>query len=177
MKRAVTLIVIMVGMLFFQSAFAQIPGMKFQAAEGALEVLTESGDVQPQAVLATGLKISPLQAFTTRTSDQVPYAWWDLDAIPSQEYYLRALFTATGSGTYYARIKVTDVKTGYSIYFPKEGPYAISAGYYTLTSTPISAEPLSGVNPLLPRPIKLTYQFKVVGTTVWKGVSTLVWYY
>jgi hypothetical protein len=101
-----------------------------------------------------------------------------LNAIPSEEYYLRALFTVTGSGTYYTRIRVTDVKTGYSIAFPMEGPYAAAGGVVNAqTSTALSAEPLSGVNPKLPRKIKLTYQFKVVGVPGWKGVSTLVWYY
>jgi hypothetical protein len=147
MKRTMILVVVMSVLLFSQLAFAQT------------------------------LKINPLQAYTTHTYDEVPYAWWQLNAIPSQEYYLRALFTATNSGTYYTRIKVTDVKTGYFIRFPKEGPFSTSTGFWMQTSTPISAEPLSGVDPRLPRRIKLTYEFKVVGTTTWQGVSTLLWYY
>ena len=165
MRRAMTLIVVMSVLLFSQLAFAQL---QFRVGE---PVVTEVGEVQDQAVAAAVFKIVPLQAFTIRISDQLPWAWWLLD----EEFLFRALFTASGSGTYYTRIKVTDVKTGVFFRFPKEGPYSISAGTLTQTSTPLSVGPLSGVPTPLPRQFILTYEFKV-GTT-WKGVSTKIWLY
>lgn len=167
MKRAMTLIVVMAVLLFSQLALAEV---EFQVGE---PVLTEVGEVQDQgvAVAAAVFKIVPLQAFTIRISDQLPWAWWLLD----EEFLFRALFTARGSGTYYTRIKVTDVPTGQSIRFPKEGPYVTSGGTLTQTSTPLSVGPLPGVPTPLPRQFILTYEFKV-GTT-WKGVSTKIWLY
>jgi hypothetical protein len=162
-----TLIVLMVAILFSQSALAQV---EFRAGE---PVLSEVGEVQDQGVAAVaGLKIFPLQAFTIRISDELPWAWWLLD----EEFVLRALFTVRGTGTYYTRIKVTDVKTGLFIRFPKEGPYTATGGVVNAqTSTPLSVGPLSGVPVRLPRQFILTYEFKV-GTT-WKGVSTKMWLY
>lgn len=165
MKRAMTLIAVMAVLLFSQLALAEV---EFRVGE---PVLTEVGQVQDQAVAAAVFKIVPLQAFTIRISDQSPWAWWLLD----EEFLFRALFTASGSGTYYTRIKVTDVPTGLSIRFPKEGPYSTSGGTLTQTSTPLSVGPLPGVPTPLPRQFILTYEFKV-GTT-WKGVSTKIWLY
>ena len=162
MKRAMTLIVVMVAILFSQSALAQV---EFQVGE---PVLTEVGKLPDQAEAAAVFKIIPLQAFTIGISDQSPWAWWLLD----EEFLFRALFTASGSGTYYTRIKVTDVKTGLFIRFPKEGPYSTTGGTLTQTSTPLSVGPLPGVPTPLPRQFILTYEFKV-GTT-WKGVSTKI---
>jgi hypothetical protein len=166
MKRAMALVVVMAVLVFSQLALAQL---QFRIGE---PVLTEVGEVQDQAAAAAaGFKITPLQAFTVRTSDGYPQASWQFN----EEYYFRALFVASGTGTYYTRIKVTDVPTGQSIRFPKEGPYVTSGGTLTQTSTTLSVGPLSGVPTPLPRQFILTYEFKV-GTT-WKGVSTKIWLY
>ena len=129
-----------------------------------------------QLAFAQTFKITPLQAYTTPTNSETPHAWWQFN----EEYYLRALFTVRGTGSYYARIKVTDVKTGYFIRLPKEGPFMATDGaeQVPLTSGALSAEPLSGVDPELPRQLMLTYEFREIrpGAT-WKGVSTKVWYY
>jgi len=168
MKRVMTLIVVMVAILFSQPAFAQ---MEFQVSE---PVLTEVGEVQDQGVAgvaAAGFKVIPLQAFTARLSDSLPWAWWQL----GEEYWFSGLFTVSGTGTYYIRIKVTDVKTGLSARFPKMGPYNASGGLAYSISSQLSASALPGVPVQLPRPLILTYEFKV--GTIWKAVSTKVWYY
>jgi hypothetical protein len=128
-----------------------------------------------QLAFAQTFKITPLQAYTTPTNSEAPQASWQL----GQEYYLKALFSVRGNGSYYARIKVTDVKTGYSGRFPKEGPFVATDGAVQAphTSGALSADLLPGVDPRLPRPLMLTYEFKEIkpGAT-WK-VSTKVWYY
>ena len=166
MKRVLTLIVVMSVFLFSQLALAQL---QFRIGE---PVLTEVGEVQDQAAAAAaGVKITPLQAFTARISDGYPVASWQL----LEEYYFRALFVVSGTGSYYTRIKVTDVKTGLSGRFPRTGPYFVSSGVMYEIQSLLSAEPLEGVPVQLPRQLILTYEFKVGAT--WKGVSTKVWYY
>ena len=165
MKRVMTLIVAMAAILFSQSALAQ---MEFQVGE---PVLTEVAEVQDQEVAAAGFKIFPLQAFTIRISDQSPWAWWQLE----EEYRFRALFAVSGTGTYYTRIMVTDVKTGLSGRFPKTGPYDASGGLVYQIDSLLSASAIPGVPVQLPRQLILTYEFKVGAT--WKAVSTKVWYY
>jgi len=129
-----------------------------------------------QLAFAQTFKITLLQAYTTPTNSEVPQASWQL----GQEYFLRALYSVRGTGNYYARIKVTDVKTGYFARFPKQGPFVATDGAVQVphTSGALSADPLSGVDPKLPRQLMLTYEFKEIkpGAT-WKGVSTKVWYY
>ena len=162
MKRIMILIVAMVAILFSQSALAQI---RFHVGE---PVITKVDEVQNEGVAAAAFKIIPLQAYTVN-SGGTPWAWWHLN----EEFNLRALFTVYGSGTYYTRIKVTDVKTGLFFRYPKEGPYNASEGVVkVITSTPIAAE---GDPSFLPRQFIFTYEFKV-GTT-WKGVSTKVLFY
>ena len=113
------LVAVMSVLLFSQLAFAQL---QFRIGE---PVLTEVGEVQDQAAAAAAtFKITPLQAYTTRTYSGAPQASWQL----GRNITLRALFAVRGTGSYYARIKVTDVKTGYSGRFPKEGPYVATGG-------------------------------------------------
>jgi len=158
MKRVMSLIVVMVAILFSQSALAQI---EFQVSE---PVLTKVGEVQQQGVGAGGFKIVPLQAFTVPAGQVGPQAWWALD----EEHWFRALFTVYGTGTYYTRVKVTDVKTGQFVRFPKTGPSNVSDGEWAIHSVlSVSGNPL-----YLPRQFILTYEFKV-GTT-WKAVSTKI---
>jgi hypothetical protein len=156
--------------LFSQLALAQL---QFRVGE---TVVTEVGEVQGQAAVAAaaGLKIVPLQAFTVRSLDGYPQASWQF----YEEYYLRALFAVSGTGSYYARVKVTDIKTGVSGRFPKTGPYDASSGVLYEIQSLLSAEPLEGVSPQLPRALKLTYEFKETkpGAT-WKAVSTKIYYY
>ena len=168
MKRAMTLIVVMSVLLFSQLALAQL---QFRIGE---PVLTEVGEVQDQAAAAAGFKITPLQAFTVRTSDGHPQASWQF----YEEYYFRALFVVSGTGSYYARVKFTDVKTGLSGRFPRTGPYDASSGVMYEIQSQLSAEPLEGVPVQLPRQLILTYEFKEIkaGAT-WKGVSTKIYYY
>jgi len=159
MKRAMTLIVVMVAILFSQSALAQV---EFQVGE---PVLTKVDEVQHQGVAAAVFKIMPLQAVATNSagSPTSPTPWWLLD----QVYYLWAQFTVYGTGTFSARVKVTDVKTGQFITFPKTA-YERSDGNYTIqTNLSVSGDPSK-----LPRQFKLAYEFKV-GTT-WKSVSTKI---
>ena len=166
MKRVMTLIVVMSVFLFSQLALAQL---QFRIGE---PVLTEVGEVQDQAAAAAaGFKITPLQAFTVRTSDGHPQASWQF----LEEYYFRALFVVSGTGTYYTRIKVTDVKTGVSGRFPRTGPYDASSGVIYEIQSLLSAEPIPGVPVQLPRPLMLTYEFKV--GDIWKAVSTKIYYY
>ena len=161
MKRVMSLIVVMVAILFSQSALAQI---EFQVSE---PVLTEVGEVRDLGVAAAGFKIVPLQAFTVPAGQVGPQAWWGLD----EEHWFRALFTVYGTGTYYTRVKVTDVKTGQFFRFPKTGPYNISDGEWAIYSVlSVSGNPLN-----LPRQYILTYEFKV-GIT-WKAVSTKILLY
>ena len=108
MRRAMTLIVVMSVLLFSQVALAEV---EFQIGE---PVLTKVDEVQHQEVTATVFKIVPLQAVAT-DSGGLPKPWWHLDEV----YYLSAQFTVYGTGTFYARVKVTDVKTGAFITFPK----------------------------------------------------------
>ena len=159
MRRAMTLIVVMSVLLFSQVALAEV---EFQIGE---PVLTKVDEVQHQEVTATVFKIVPLQAVAT-DSGGLPKPWWHLDEV----YYLSAQFTVYGTGTFYARVKVTDVKTGAFITFPKTA-YERSGGNYGIV-TELSA---SGDPSKLPRQFKLTYEFKV-GTT-WKSVSTNILYY
>ena len=162
-----TLAVVMSVLLFSQLALAQL---QFRVGD---PVLTEVGEVQVQAT-AAGVKIIPLQAFTVRTSDGHPQASWQL----LEEYYFKALFVVSGIGTYYTRVKFTDIKTGLSGHFPKTGPYDASSGVIYEVQSLLSAEPLPGVPVQLPRQLMLTYEFKEVkvGAT-WKGVSTKIYYY
>jgi hypothetical protein len=169
MKRVLSLIVVMSVFLFSQLALAQL---QFRIGE---PVLTELGEVQDQeAASAAGFKITPLQAFTARTSDGHPQASWQF----LEEYYFRALFAVSGTGSYYARVKFTDVKTGLSGRFPRMGPYDASSGVLYEIQSLLSAEPLPGVPVQLPRQLMLTYEFKEIkaGAT-WKGVSTKIYYY
>ena len=161
MKRVMSLIVVMVAILFSQPAFAQ---MGFQVSE---PVLTKVSEVQQQGVVgvaAVGFKVIPLQAFTVPAGQLGPQAWWALD----EEHWFRALFTVYGTGTFYTRVKVTDVKTGQFIRFPKTGPYNVSDGEYEIHSVlSVSGSPVN-----LPRQFILTYEFKV--GTAWKAVSTKI---
>jgi len=166
MKRAMALVVVMAVLLFSQLALAQL---QFRIGE---PVLTEVGEVQDQAAAAAaGFKITPLQAFTVRTSDGYPQASWQFN----EEYYFRALFVVSGTGSYYSRVKFTDIKTGLSGHFPKTGPHNASSGVIYEIQSLLSAEPLPGVPVQLPRQLMLTYEFKVGAT--WKAVSTKIWYY
>ena len=170
MKRVMTLIVVMLVLLFSQMALAQL---QFRVGE---PVVTEVGEVQDQAAVAAaaGFKIIPLQAFTVRTSDGHPQASWQF----YEEYYFRALFAVSGTGSYYARVKFTDIKTGLSGRFPRTGPHDASSGVLYEIQSQLSAEPLPGVPVQLPRQLMLTYEFKEIkaGAT-WKGVSTKIYYY
>jgi len=168
MKRVMALFVVVSVLLISQLAFAQL---QLRVGE---PVLTEVGEVQDQAAAAAGFKIIPLQAFTVRASDGHPQASWQF----LEEYYFRALFAVSGTGSYYARVKFTDVKTGLSGRFPRMGPYDASSGVLYEIQSLLSAEPLPGVPVQLPRQLMLTYEFKEIkaGAT-WKGVSTKIYYY
>jgi hypothetical protein len=154
MRRAMTLMGVMGILLFSHLALAEV---EFQVGETAL---TRIGEVQPQGVAAGGFQVVPLQA-VVMDAGGLPTPWWHLD----QDYYLSAQFTVYGTGPFKARVKVTDVKTGQFITFPKTA-YEQSDGNYSIQTT-LSA---SGDAGKLPRQFKLTYEFKV-GTT-WKSVST-----
>ena len=168
MKRVMTSIVVMSVFLFSQLALAQL---QLRVGE---PVLTEIGEVQDQAAAAAGVKVTPLQAFTLRASDGHPQASWQM----LEEYYFRALFVVSGTGSYYTRVKFTDIKTGLSGRFPRTGPYLASSGVIYEIQSLLSAEPLEGVPVQFPRQLMLTYEFKEVkaGAT-WKAVSTKIWYY
>ncbi len=154
-----TLIVVMVAILFSQSALAQV---EFQVGE---PVLTKVDEVQHQGVAAAVFKIVPLQAVATNSGGSST-PWWLLD----QQYYLWGQFTVYGTGKFSARVKVTDVQTGVFVNFPKT-PYELSDGNYSIqTNLSVSGDPSK-----LPRQFKLTYEFKV-GTT-WKSVSTKIMLY
>ena len=160
MKRATTLTVAVGILLFSHLALAEVA---FHVGE---PVLTKIDEVQHQGVAAAVFKVVPLQAVATNSagSPTSPTPWWLLD----QVYYLWAQFTVYGTGTFYARVKVTDVKTGQSINFPKTAYQQQSDGNYTIQSNlSVSGDPSR-----LPRQFKLTYEFKV-GTT-WKGVFTKI---
>lgn len=160
MKRAMTLIVMTGILLFSHFALAEVA---FQVGE---PVLTTIDGVPHQGVAAAVFKVVPLQAVATNSigPPTSPAPWWLLD----QEYYLWAQFTVYGTGTFQARIKVTDVKTGQSVNFPKTTYEQQSDGNYMIQSNlSVSGDPSK-----LPRQFKLTYEFKV-GTT-WKGVSTKI---
>ncbi len=162
MKRVMILIVAMVAILFSQSALAQI---RFHVGE---PLITTVDEVQDEGVAAAAFKIIPLQVYTVNSGGS-PWAWWHLN----DQFYLRALFTVYGAGTYYTRVKVTDAKTGLFFRYPKEGPFVALEGVTQLiTSTPFDAE---GDPSALPRQFIFTYEFKV--GTIWKGVSTKVLFY
>jgi len=158
MKRAMTLIAVMVVLLCSQLAFAE-----WEFHPGELTLISES-QVQDQGLpdqqpVAAGLKIVPLQVYThpTLNIDEHAQPWWNLE----QEYYTTVALRVYGSGSFSSTLTVTDVKTGKSIKI-RYGSESITEGFYWFTYGPDS---WSGNPSKLPRVFKLTYSYKV-GLTV-----------
>lgn len=161
MKRATSLIVVMVVLLFSQLAFAE-----WEFHPGELTAITREGEVQDQELIfpqAAGLKIVPLQVYThpTQNYPDDAQAWWHLD----QPFYETVLLAVYGSGSYSTKVTITDVKTGRSTSYSL-GKSDITSGYQWLTYGPTE---VSGDPSKLPRLFNIKYSYKV-GTTV-KTVS------
>ena len=159
MKRAMTLIVVIVFLLFSQLAIAE-EGFKF----GELtEIIQEGGD-QNQGLIypqAAGLKVVPLIVWThIDINNTTPKPYWT----PDESFSINSRFRVYGSGTGSVIVTITDTKTGKIVKKIKvEHEFyeaLIGIGFGASIGTPSA----------LPRKYNIKFSIKV-GTTV-KSVST-----
>ena len=162
MKRAMTLIVVIVVLLFSQLAIAEVE-FKF----GELTEIIQEGGAQNQGFIypqAAGLRIVPLMVWTSTDIYQPPDAFW----APNESFFIGSWFRVYGSGTGTIIVTITDVKTGRivnKIKFEEEF-------FGDLIGIGVGPSAFIGTPSTLTRKYNIKFSFKV-GTTV-KSISTNV---